>query len=294
MNICSSKDIQTFSFPVDEEISNKYVLEFIRTSISESTQEISKEHYFYYTYLSKSLSYEVIVLELNKKDNIPEPFIFEAFYKAGDKKGVDIFVTSNYFTLFINGEFKLLKNIEAVLEDEIEIYINQRYALDIDNIILIDEKRLEEIKTIYLNSNKRVDKKLFPLAKNDSFKYFGLFSLAALLCLVILLFLKYEDSNKSIKTIQPQKIKEINSVYKDPKIVKNMEELFKYLKIYKIKLLDLKYKDKKIFALLTHSDKEKLFDFLSAYDKKLGIEIMQKHEKKDKKDIYFLKINMKI
>ncbi|MEA3353852.1 MAG: hypothetical protein U9Q33_08565, partial [Campylobacterota bacterium] len=142
-----ARDIQTTSLKVTEKIQSKYLLQFIKNNLANQELFITTNSYFYYTFLESTSTYEIIIFNHQDSFNIIlEPFLFETLYKDTNPQGYDIFFTDNYFTVYKNGEFLLLKQITDVSQEDIEIYVSQTYHMDINNVTYIDKTGLGQLK----------------------------------------------------------------------------------------------------------------------------------------------------
>ena len=272
--------ITTFHITVSEEISSKYINQFIRTTVSNSDIDTDENSYLYYNFLPYSSSYEILIFNKNFKGKfILEPFMLLSYYPI-DKQinSTDLFITENYFVLFKDKEFILLKNITNIEKDDIQSYIEQSYNLTIDNTIALSKDDIKKLKNLYLKNNYDINYNFLKLQKENSFKYFIYFILLSSTIFGYLLFNKTYTKKQIILPTKKENLEEKNyknllNIYKkhDQNLINKTIDLFKYLKLNKITITSLKYSNKKLNLNINHKDKNKLLAFTTIYNKKIDI-----------------------
>lgn len=290
------KDIHTFSFSVSEEINDKYLLKFLRTSILDKDIPLNKNTTFYYRFLKESLTYEIVLFDTKVDSLIFEPLVFEEFYKDEniERNSIDLFLTKEYFCLYKEREFVFLKVIKDVSDDEIKEYISKTYNLNVSNIYNFDESKIEELKKEYVK-NKKVKPQASFVFEDKSFTYFKLFTLLGAFLLLGGLYFKdplvlnEETSSKDLEYYKSGYEKLLDKHARDYDIDET-RELLKYLKIYKVRLINLEYKNKKTAVLISHKNKQNLFDFISVFEKRIKI---NKIEFRDEEKQFFMDLVIK-
>lgn len=289
IKVISSSFISTLHIDVTEEIDPKYLNESISTNIeNDTTVKTSSTTYFLYRYIKECLSYEVLVFDTPYLNNFSiEPFIFRSYYdNTAILSTTDLFITEKYFVVYQNKEFLLLKNISNINSDDAKIYLEQKYQFKIDNTIIISTQELENLSVKYIentNSNN-VSKKdtFFKLYKNNTFYYFIYF---IFFCMIIFGYLIYDKNSNNIpdgskatqETTQEKNYKKLLAIYKkhNSTIIENTLELFKYLKLNKIIITSINYKNSKTNISIINKDKSKLLDFTTMYNKTIDIKSLK-------------------
>ena len=281
IEIIDSNFIETINIKVTQKILPKYLLDFCRTTVLNSNLELDSEinYHLFSTFIESTLTYEILIIKntFNQK-HIIEPFIFKAFYNDKNiENNVDIFITKNYFVIFKNHNFLLLKNISNISQNDIKIFAEQNYKLSIDNIYTIDSSQLQDIKNTYIKDyfkNDKIYKNIFFLYQTNSFRYFMLFGFIGFIILGYSIYATVSPSGniKSVSFEQKRYIQLINK-YNNHKtnIINDTIDLFGYLKLNKITLLKLNYTTSKLNIKISNSDKNKLLDFTTIYNKNIDI-----------------------
>lgn len=277
IKIIDTRELINFQLPFTENITKSLQLDFLKTNIQAHPNYSDAYKYFHYVKIENQNRYTIILLE--EKPDIKttiEPYVFGQCYKYEDIKGVDVFVTSNYFTIYLNGKFMCLKVIEESNEEDIKLFIYQMYDLKVDKLHFIDDKKLEELKTTF-NEDSHKELKTIPIVDSNSFDIFLFFILLLIFLSSIFLYIGYDQYQESKK----QEI--VKTIKKEKKIVRHKEDvsssmvkIFKFIKINNLKLLSIEY-EKNRFHLKLESLKEKnLFDFVNVYFKKSQIKTIKK------------------
>lgn len=273
----NSNTIYSLSIPVTEKISSRNLTQFIKTNISNKNIDIDHNTFYYFQYLDSSKSYEIVVFnDCNIENFIFEPFLILGYYYENNiKNRNDIFITQNYFALFINQEFIIYRNIKNETIEDISIYVSQTYNISIDNFINISEKEITIFrKNYFLYLHNNIDFNYQTFNKIDSFKIFQIYLLVATLIFGYILYKKVSPnqkviivkpkqniSNKTIKLLKKRYMK-----HKNNKIIKNSVTLFKYLKINHIKIETINIKKDIAYTTLISEDKRRLYNILTIYN----------------------------
>ena len=272
----NSKNIKTLSIKTTEQIDSKHLHNFIITSIKNNNIKLEQKSFYYYTFKKETLSYEIIVFNsFEIKEFIFEPFLLLGYYDIKNKQNSsDLFILDNFFALFVNQNFITYKKIQNVNLDDIKLYLTQTYNISIDNIININRLEFRQIRANYfINHHKHTLYKYIATKIDSSYKQF-LFFVA--FCGLVFTYLAFgKITNTDIKTTTISKVSGVDKHYLalkkeylsfNKKPYEKTIELFKYLKLKKITILDFEYKDKKFDILIEHTRKENLMDFLTMYE----------------------------
>ncbi len=277
IKVIDSSFISTLRVDVSEEISSKYLIKFIRTNIENSDLTIDDNSYFYFTFIDSALCYEILVFTIPKNENfILEPFSLINYYKEDkDVTSVDLFITNNYFTIFKNKEFILLKKISNINPQDVQIYLEQSYKIKIDQTIILPNN----FTSIQNNLQTTLKYKFFRYKEDNSFRYFLLFSLLCSTLFSYILFDKISNPQQITPVTKQQvlldtKYDKLTKIYikHNNKIITNTIDLFNYLKLNKITITTFKYANNKLNIDIVNKEKNKLFDFTTMYNGKIDIQ----------------------
>ncbi|MEA2050514.1 MAG: hypothetical protein U9O56_07275 [Campylobacterota bacterium] len=273
IKVINSNFIQTYNAKVTEEINPKYQLQFIKASLKNSELIIDDNSTIFYSYLKDSLSYEILCFNTDSNtQTILEPLILKAYYKE-KTKSTDLFILNDSFVLYQNSEFLLFKHLNHIDQNDIKIYLSQKYNINIDNTYSINNDDLEEMKKSYIKNSFNHDKKRYKKYKStNSFLYFILFTL---LCFMIFLYTIFNHNSKTLKpkqTVNSNYTHKLNIYKKHNKdLIEDTITLFKHLKINKITIKSLEYSNNRINLEIFHTNKDRLFDFTTTYNKQIKI-----------------------
>jgi hypothetical protein len=283
IEIISFLDLKNLSINVTEEINKKNLIKFLRTTILNSDLIISSNLQFYYSFIKSNMSYEIIIFEKpnnQQLDFIFEPFIFLGYYKKKDKNSIDLFYGNDYFVLYENKKPILFKKISQTIKEDIILYISQTYKIAIDNIFKIDKQFYENIKKEYfLTYYNKNDICINSLYVDKSFKNLKIFILTVTLIFSYIIFNKIngkEILSKSSKKLilLENKYNNLSNIYQqhNKKPINNMVDLFKYIKINRIKIHKIFFKNKKLQTILINKDKSKLLNMITSYSNNIQIQ----------------------
>ena len=269
--------IRTLSIIVTEEITYKYLFDFLKTTILNSDIIISQNLQYYYSFIPSSMSYEIIVFDIpkNKKTNfILEPFLPFNYYDNDNLNTTDLFIADNYFVLYKNKELLLYKKITSINIDDITKYLLQTYKIKLDNIIYLDKKLIKNLQNSYFEKEYI----LYSLFQNKTFQAFQIFFI-----LITILFGYLAFNNLTGKQIITKSSKEVISLenkYNNLIQIYNknnhlpiddMIKFFKYVKLNNITIEHIIYKDRTIKTIAIHKDKKILIDIATMYGKDIDI-----------------------
>jgi len=272
----NSSNIKTLSIKTTEQIEKKNLHNFILTSINSNNITLTLNSFYYCTYIKASMLYEIIVFNSFNVDKfIFEPFLLMGFYDSKKKNNsIDLFILDNFFALYIDQNFITFKKIENVKLEDIKLYLTQTYNINIDNIIYLNKSEFRQIRANYFinyHANTNFNYKLS--TKDNSFLSLNIF---IVICSMIFIYFSYSkimatnDNYVVLKNLTPIEkqylsMKEKYSKY-DTKVFDKTIELFKYIKLYKITILNFNYKNYKLYISIMHQNKKNLFDFLTVYE----------------------------
>lgn len=273
----NSNTIYSLSFEVTEKISPKNLTKFIKTNILNENIDINQNTFYYIKYLDSSTSYEVVLFNDCTIDKfIFEPFLLLGYYYNNEIKNKnDIFITQDYFALFINQEFITYKNIKNETIEDISIYVSQTYNISIDNLITVSKEEISIFrKNYFLYQNNNIDFNYQNFNKTDSFKIFQIYLVVVTLIFGYILYEKL-SINQKIVIIKPEQnisnknIKLLEKIYikhKKNKIIEDTTTLFKYLKINHIKIETINIKKDIVYTTFISKDKRRLYNILTIYN----------------------------
>jgi hypothetical protein len=279
LEIIDFSKIQSFSVKVTEEIGDKYLLDFLRTSLENQQLELTNNSKFYYTFIPLSLLYEIIFFEDLSNESIPEPFIF---IERSNPYTKELFITQNYFCLFDSQQLILYKDIHNILQEDIQTYIEQLYKIKIDKVTLIDKEKYDETKSQFLNNSKKYSFNFYSVKKGNSFNIFLSFIFLVTLCFGFFVYISL-NSNYQITTVYDNTAvyekgyKELLTIYKEieKKPIKKAVSLFDYLSSSNILIEKLSYKNSKLYVVLLNSSRTMLLQSITNYTKNIEIESIQ-------------------
>lgn len=279
LKIIDISEIQSFSIKVTEEISDKYLLEFVRTSIVNQQLYITKYSRFYYRFISSSLSYEVILFNDKTSKNIPEPFIFKSLCDTTTK---ELFITPYYFCLFDSKQLILYKIIANILKEDIQTYIEQLYKIKIDKVTVVDEEKTNLIKQDFLAKHTQNKFDFYSVKRDSSFFIFSIFFA---LMLSIFIFFIYNFQNKNQLTLKQNDnivsyekgYTQLLRLYKKSQneSITKVVKLSNYMSGYNISINKLTYKNSKLYLLLENSSRKKLLQSIANYLGDITIQSIQ-------------------
>ena len=283
LEIIDYSKIQSFSIKVTEAIQDKYLLDFLRTSLENQTVDLSKNGKFYYTFIPTSLTYEILYCEDCNNQSILEPFVFLSKCGTATK---ELFITKNYFCLFDSQQLVLYKDIKNILQEDIQTYIEQLYKIKIDKVTLVDTDEYESIKNKFVSNNQKFSWKLYSVKKENSYQIFLIYTAITFFIFISCIYLLFNSTNpivlKEDTTAMYEKgYKKLLLVYKaiDKRPIQTSIELMKYLDDKKIVIEKLSYKNSKLYFILLESNRKKLLDVIGNYKQKMEIQSMLYDEK---------------
>ncbi|MEA2017905.1 MAG: hypothetical protein U9N59_05610 [Campylobacterota bacterium] len=293
IKVIKSNNLKTLSIKVTEEINSKYLFDFLQTNILKSDLITTPNSEFYYSFIKSNMSYEIILFD--KPENIISNFVLEpllplGYYENNSYNSVDLFYTNDYFIVYQNKKLILFKQISDVSLDDIVLYLLQTYKISIDNKIKIDDTLLENFKNNYIKNPKiKKNYQLNLLFVDKSFKILQSF---VLIITILFGYLLYNNLNgKQLISKSSEELISIKSKYnnllqiyqknnKSP--LDSMVKFFKYIKLNKIVVDTVMYKNKRIETILIHKSKKILLDTVTMYGKQIDINYIKYDKKIDK------------
>jgi hypothetical protein len=258
----NSKDMETLTVEVSQVLDNKYLKDFVKSSILLNDKEFSKEDNLYALFIEELSSYEILIVNSKYKYLIFE--IFKLNYLK-DKKKIDLYLCDGFFCIYKNSNLYYVQNIDSSVNNEDLIdYVSKKLNIRIDNFMKYSNTELEKLKKEFLLKNIKSDLINLNENKNHSFKIY-LFYLFTLFFATYYL-LSIEKVSKPIETIDINKLKEKYSYkYFDDEFLVLIDKIRRY----KLKLKQLDYKNKKLNIVLTSHKKDDIYSFLGEYKNRL-------------------------
>jgi len=282
--ILDSSEIQSFSVKVTEQIRERYLLDFLRTAIINEQLDINKQSYFYYSFISSALSYEILVFNAPNKNTLPEPFIFQ---EEAISNTLELFITRNYFCLFKDKNLLLYKNIDNILQEDIQKYIEQLYKIKVDKVTIIDKNRYHSIKDNFITNRKKYSFDFYTVTKEKSFTLFLIFLFVTVSIFSTALLMQYHNAidttNKNTFTPQYEKgYKKLLKLYKTTNIkpIDISISFFKYIKNNTITIENISYKNSKLYTTLIDTHRKKLLKVISNYTRNIAVQSIQFNKNK--------------
>jgi len=273
--ILDSSKIQSFSIKVTEQIHNKYLLDFLRTSIISQKITLTKKTKFYFQFIASAFSYEIIVFEANSQDTFLEPFVFSSLC---DTKGIELFITKEYFSLFKGKKLLLYKKIENILQEDIQTYIEQLYKMKIDKVTILDTVKSQLAKDTFLNSSLKDTFTFYSVHKDHSFSIFLVFISFVSMIFILLLYSLYNhnyNTNAITKTTTKydKGYKKLYGLYNEinKRAINKTLKFISYCKNSDILIDKINYKHSKLFIELKDKSQKKILKVVKNYEKNIEI-----------------------
>ncbi len=277
-NFILTSDIEIVTINVTEQIIPQFLNEFLLTTIETNNIILDDNSYIWHKFFDHINLYEIYIINSKKNSFDIYPNILHKFYiddKNSDR--LDLFILRNVFVVYNSCELYCFKSFKYSSNEDIINYVEQVYKLSLDNIYLIDEVRLNELKKEYIKNNNNYNKpKFIKLKKNNHFILFCIFSIFCILIFSTHLYDTFDDiSNKN-----EVKLSQIKNKYENLKqnrlehkrLVLALTELFKYIKLENIIINKIIYENNSIKLALMHKNKDKLLNFTTIYNGKFTIE----------------------
>jgi len=238
------------------------------------------------------MSYEVIIFnkpESLKTKFVLEPFVLLGYYKDNNDNAneMNLFYADNYFVVYQNKKLILFKQINNVNQEDIVLYLLQTYKIEIDNTITINSKLLDNLKENYVqNKDFKKSYQMNFLFVDKSFIRLQIFTFMATIVFSYLLYNNLNGNQIIIKSSNElvslkNKYNNLLQIYQknSKKPVDSMIKFFKYIKLNKIVVDTVIYKNKKIETVLIHKNKKILLDTITKYGQKIELKYI-KYDKK--------------
>lgn len=274
MKILNADEIFTLSIKVTEPIGERYLLSSLRTAIKNNTPNTPKNCHFQFYYNAPTFTYEVIYYEKISDDIVLEPAIIIAnkYTQKSDEK-IKVFVTDSYLIVTRNHEILIFKEITAIEDEEIVLYVKQIYKIDDFQLIRLSTKEIEELDSSIDIPNTN---KTYPLDESKAFKVFTVLCASGLLFLGISIYFTYYTDDKSvILPIQNEMISQVNN---KKMILNDTLKLFEDISTYKLRVEKINYRNHTVTTTFSHPKKSILLEFANLYKKKLKIKSLKYDE----------------
>ena len=276
--LISFKKLSILSINVENKISSKYFVDFIKTSLKLHQQEILPSTKIYISFVSEANIYEIFIINSYYDKIYLELQIFQNI----SSKKIDLFITDDFFVVYKEKKLYLAKQNKNFSVDDIVYFLNFTYKLKVDNIYYYDSSEFEILKNRFKTSKKRI-LNYISLEKSYQHIYFIIYLLLLFLFGGYVIFaqlntLNQRDNIKNIYRLQNLKDRYKSLLQKhqnNPILYKLIVEFFDYLKLYKITLYKLKI-DNKFSATIGAKEKTNLYNFISSYKKKIKIKKIYK------------------
>jgi len=267
------------SVKVTEEISSKYLLTFLRTQISLNQIITCKNSYFYFNFSPQALLYEIVVF--TQKNDIYNYGILH-FSEYCDEK-YTLFIAKEFFCIYENRKLLVIKQISNTSTKDITNYIEQKYKIIPDAIYELSQDKIENIKNKYKNKkNDSIEKELYKVNSDNSFKYFLYYFLLVFFGFGVLFINSYEETllknkidNKTFEKNLYTKDFTAYKKHKQQKISLVLIEIVNYIKKQNIAFENIEYINKELKLKLIVKDKEKLLNLLEYPKKKIVLKSIQ-------------------
>lgn len=281
MNNNNVKDICTLSVKVTEEITNKNLHQFLKTSIKNSDFFFSKNSFYSFYYNSATFTYEILFFEKPNDTMFIEPFYVVSKYCSLDD-AIKVFLTNRYFIITQNNKLLIYKKVENINKEELTLYIEQIYKIQDFIIESIEEKDIENKKNL---NEIQVSNIFYELYPNNVFNIFIFFVLSISFLLICLVYLSYHY--KETKPIVKEPLQSIKN--NDYLSITNIVTLFDDLKSSGIVINKLKYSKSILQTILKHREKAHLLSFVNRYKKTIHIKSLQFDANKN---MYFMEVSI--
>jgi hypothetical protein len=248
---------------VTEEISQKHLNSFLKTTLQLAKLPLKKDTKVFYSFIKETNLYEIYIFSTPHKQPLLEIQLFEN-YPHLNKNQYQLFITNNFFTIYSDGKVIIAYENKNYDPNDIVKFIQFTHKITIEEIITINDEEYHQLK---LRSTNLKPLPYFSLASSYEQYYFLVYVL-----LLLLGFYFYTISynqplpdQQTITTEQP---------YKNAKISLKITQFIQNLNSKNIKLQELQY-DKKLFAKI-ESNNQNIHDFLALYKKDMKIITLEK------------------
>jgi len=285
-NFIQLKNVQSFLIKVDEEIDKKHIKKFIYTQIQSQNMALDNHSQIHYNYIPKINSYQISVIDTNKKNILLEPFVLDVLYLNEKKHTLDLYLCEDFFAFYEHGSLVFFKEIDSQSDKaDIVKYVNQTFNVAVNNIIKVDNMTLENYKKEYELKGDTFPKYKYLSKHSNRSAIYYLSYLAVVISAFLFYFFNVFTQNsieisKNIKNIKLEQVKKdylnLLEKYEDnQKVTPSLITLFNLLDKNAIKLIALKIVDDKGSIKIKSQNKDVLLDFLDFYDEDSIINNMQ-------------------
>ena len=266
-NIALSVDVKSIIVDVSQEILEKNILDFTYSSLELNNITYKSTDKIYCNFLKYSNQYQIFVFNNN--------FEYMIFELLSNTKNLDftLYITKDFFVVFEKNKFYTYqKTNQEYLEDELLEYINKNFNISITTIIKLDENKV----------NKIIENKDFTLYKTNlkninikSNKTFLLYLFYLLICILgTFLYQEFEEKSFHKDRVTKQNFvkKEYSKTIQKLKFTpyeKEYEKVIKTINKLDLKLVSLTYSNSRMKIKVHSKNKNSIYVFLAAYQKRL-------------------------
>lgn len=271
METLNANEISTLSIRVTEEIVEKNLHNFLKTSIINSNLYFSENTYYYFYYNANTFIYEIIFYEKLSSNTILEPFIIVQKLNKDDDI-VKVILLSNYFIVSKKNKLLLMKKVHTMDIKEVSLYVNQMYKIQKFETHHISQEYLDDIKQ---EKHLHVKDEFYPLYPKKSFALFSTFTVSSVILLILMIYTVYYKKD-DIQHIKP--VISVVNTDSSEMTIKKTSELFHHIKTEGIIIDKIIYFNKKIKTTLYHENKSYLLSFANTYKNNLQIKVLNYNE----------------
>lgn len=256
-----NKELDFLELEVSEKIENKNLKKFINTSLKLHNKNPSKKDKIYLTYITQLNQYQVFISKFPYKSF--EFLAFEILYENRlIENNYDLFICEQFFCLYKNGNFFYLQNIKLDANlNEVILFLNNKFNIQIKNSKIISKEELTEIKQKYKKNNPSINLNNININNNFSFKFYlyYLFILS-----IIFLFTIFFNQSREIQDDKNMSLsfEEIKKEYAFKSFQKEIEPLFIDIKKYDLSINSFESKENETKIVLNSSSKDNIYLFL--------------------------------
>lgn len=266
-SIALKNDFKTLEIDSTEEIKRKKLKEFVLTSLYINEEESYENKSIYVNYLYLSKKYQLFITTPKFKN-----FIFEIFEPLCKNSKNVLFISKDFFCIYVNKKFYFYKELEYELTSlkliefiKIQLSLEIHETINIENSLdeLISSFNEKKMESILIDINEKKDKSL-------------IFFLVYILFLISfsIFYEKYQEAKsfeiyENQKRIELKKLKEKKDEMKFYSFYESFISFKEQLKIKKLKLSYFKFNNKHFEFKISSKNKKDILDFLALYKNRL-------------------------
>jgi len=266
-SIASPDEIETLTIDVLENINKKEIRNLILSYLELNDIKYSNEDNIYYIYMEESKKYQIFVYK-NSYDFMTYE-LFEAFYENDENSFIDLIISKEFFLIYKNQCLYYFQKVDYNIdESDLKKYILSSLNISIDRVF--KDENFEILKKSFRSKKSKLT--LLKQNSNKSFFIYCFYLLIITICFFI--YYSYDSINNEKKqsynaVLKQQKIEQEKIKYKYFDKSTQIEEFYKNIKKYKLKLLQFSFNKKSAKLTFTSSKKKDIYDFLSRYKNSL-------------------------